>query len=271
MREVRDLLQRAFEQYGLHSADLAEHVHDRGKIVCVNEPDRTMPCPCRGKSATQIRRMVEKIRSRPVTPQYAYAIFCLVSVNKRAVGWRQKHDAGADDWLWEMNRAYLRGSEYAGPQPQVLPGIAPPVAFAPGSPGRVAAEITEMLCGQYALVPKSARRLACNLIEGLLRRREAAYREGFATWLLNTAAQYRVVVDESQVDVKEIVVRTGPESSEVHRIQHPRTRYAVHYAHLAPNGTRSPDAWEVVDVLLSRDAAKEARNLAWRSRSGRDS
>jgi hypothetical protein len=259
--ELRRALDRAFDQYGLKAADLKDHAHaGRGKIECLNESERSMTCPCLGKSRDQIVRMVEKIRSRPVTAEYAYRVLCMVSAAKKTAEWRKNRDPGADDWLWAMQRAYLNGAEYAAPEPKELPALGPSVGIAPGAVVQFARELTaEVYLKSY--VTKSRAGALERDIASFLRRRRDACAEGFVTWFMNLP--YRVVVRD-EVEILPMIIRTGAATSETHEVPIPKPQYEIHYAHLAPEGDRPPADWESLYVALTREMEKEARLNAQR-------
>jgi hypothetical protein len=201
---------------------------------------------------------LRRLDRAPLRHSIAYGVFCLILSSKKAIKWRRQHDAGADDWRWEMYSAYLRGAEYAGPRPRMLENLAPPLAFPLGSEKRLAAEIAATLCDEHSVVAKRAAPAVRSIIEKLLRRRHAAYSEGFASWMYAACSQYRVVVDQRDAETMDVVTRTGPASSEVHRIGLPRTRYEVHWSHLSPESSRDPKPWEAVFALTRSDNMQEA-------------
>lgn len=250
MSAVRRFLNLAKAQYGLSPSDLWDHKCARGLIACLNEPERSMRCPCVGRGRRQLARWAEKLGERPVPASTAYAVFCVINAAKRAIAWREKHDPGEDEWGWKMHRRYLRGASYAGPEPRIVPALGPPVAIPKHAQTTLARELAAALCVEKSHFPKSKLETLENDIARFLRRRHATYTEAFLTALLNIP--FSIVVRERFEDVPG-VFRTGPKTSEVQIIKNRLpSEYEVWWTQMAPAGDRPAEPWEVVQALLTR-------------------
>lgn len=267
---LREMLHLGMALYGVTSQQLKSHSHTvPGHLVCVNEEDRAIPCPCTGQTARQVTRMIEKINARAVTPEYGYTVLCMLSATKKAAAWRERHDPGEDEWRWRMYRAYLDLAPFAGPVPRELEQLEAPIGIPTGAERRLARDIARTLCEDHSLLPKRSVSEVQNVVTSMLTRKRQQYNYAFATWLLNTSSMYTVVVDEADVEIRNIIVRTGPASSEVHEVKRPRTKYEVHHRHAVSNGTRAPEPWEVAWILSDRDPITEANERIAALRSPR--
>jgi hypothetical protein len=253
MRQVRRLFRQGLAQYEIRPKEFADHICRRGMLVCLNEPEQSIPCPCRGKTPQKLADWARRIEDRSLPAQTVFEIFCIVNATRKAIAWREGHDPGADRWIWDTNRAYLGGASYAGPTPLELPEFRPAVAIAPKNGRRLANELTnEIQRKGFNKVTRARLQLA---IEQFLEKRRELYADSFVTWFSCLSA-YRVVVrDRERIAM---VVRTGPASSKTYQVAGGNVDYEVHHSHLAPRGDRDPRPEEIVMVALTRNMEEEA-------------
>lgn len=269
------MLRAGMKQYGLKPSDLAEHTHLRGgsgrRIPRFND-ERSFECLCRG-SGLERKRSVRKIYEhatetagrRAISAEWAYAILCMLHATKRAADWRERHDPGEDDWLWDMDRARLR-EPWGNPDPVVMSEFLPPVAI----PNTHAAEKFARAIAR--ILANTKNRIGEPWIKGvdeqhvveLLRSFFSANRTelaaSFASWYGGASAQYRVAIDDSKLQMTPLLVRDG-RKSQVHYVPTGGDPFEIHFvwSRQASKGDREPRPEETLYALLTHDLEQEAR------------
>lgn len=281
-------------QYELKPADLADHLHLRGgngrRLSRLND-SRAIPCPCKGTGETQKRsvrklyeHVMERAGNRAISPEWAYAMLCLLHATRKVRLWRESRDVGEDDWLWEMvnpsrmpaaEDALRRRDPWREPAPTIsregLPPIGIPNKYASK---RFAREIARVLANTTNLVGQPWIRRAdeddvATLLDLWFASRRVEFAASFASWFALTS-QYRVVIDDSKRETTSIVVRNGrkAETHEVPTHGDPREIHKVFYQWDAPPGDREPRPEENLYGLLIYDDLDEQARKNHASRTG---
>lgn len=294
IKRFQEMFRAGMEQYELKPGDLADHRHLRGgtgrRLARLND-SRAILCLCKGTGEEQkqsVRKLyehaMESAGNRPVSPEWAYAMLCLLHATKKVRLWRESRDMGEDDWLWEMvnpsrmpaaEDALRRRDPWREPDPYTsgegLPPIGIPSKYASKRFAREIARVlakTKNLAGQPWIRRVDEDDVAV-LLDLWFASNRVEFAASFASWFA-LASQYRVVIDDSKRETTRIVVRNGrkAETHEVPTHGDPREIHRIFYQWDGPPGDREPRPEEIVYGLLIYDDLDEQARQNHRAQTG---